>query len=277
MRQYQPTKPKQSGFSIIEVLLVVLVVAVLAGSGIVVYQRHKSTSAKNSAATTPNQTTAQSQNTVAQSAPTNPYEGWKTFTSDADHFSIKYPPTWVLDTKNDQAGTVSADYATLTSPSKTVLHLYANTGGKGGGPCVPKSSDVPFQKGNACTTFEYLTSEKLPIDDLYYEDEVPNTDPVKFVPKQASVYLVTTHWADPSGVSSYGISIAETTTPENTFAINTPYMGSNPSYTFLTVIDAKGKGYQYTYVYANGDSPSFLTSGDAATIKNVIRSFRLNI
>jgi hypothetical protein len=40
---------------------------------------------------------------------------------------------------------------------------------------------------------------------------------------------------------------------------------------------ANGKGHPYIYVYANGDSPSFLTSEDAATIKNIIRSFKLSI
>src|SRR6266567_5033744 len=40
MQSRLPT-PKQSGFSVIEVLLIVLVVAVLAATGIVVYQRHR--------------------------------------------------------------------------------------------------------------------------------------------------------------------------------------------------------------------------------------------
>jgi type II secretory pathway pseudopilin PulG len=61
MRLQQPNKREQSGFSVIEVLLVVLVVVVLVGSGIVVYQRYKSTSAKTSAATN----ATQPQNTTA--------------------------------------------------------------------------------------------------------------------------------------------------------------------------------------------------------------------
>ncbi len=270
MQTRQPT-PKQSGFSVIEALLIVLVVAALVATGFVVYQRHNNTSAKNSAATTPNQTTVQSQNTVAQSAPTNPYDGWTTYTSSDGEFNIKYPPTWHLRTASE-----GPPVPILVSPSNTMLYVYADNGGKGGW-CSPRPSDVPFQKGNACTTLEYLTSEKLPVDNLYYMDEVPNSDPVKFVPKLAPVYLVTTHFADQNGVSSYGISMAETTTSKDTFALNTPYMGSDPPYTWLTVFNAQGKGFPYVYLYANGDSPSFLTSDDAATIKNVIRSFRLNI
>jgi len=51
------------------ILLAVLVVAVLAATGLVVYQHHKSSSAKNSAATSPTQTTTQPQSTAtAQTA-----------------------------------------------------------------------------------------------------------------------------------------------------------------------------------------------------------------
>ena len=270
MPAQRPTK--QSGFSIVEVSLIVFVVATLTVTGLVVYQRHKSTNTKSNAATSPNQTPAQSQNTVAQSAQTDPYDGWQTYTSNDGEFSVKYPPTWHQGTASE-----GQPVPILISPTNTVLHVYSDNGGKGGGPCVPRPSDVPFQKGNACTTFEYLTAEKLSVDNLYYMDEVPNVDPVKYVPKLAPVYLVTTHHAVPSGVSSYGISVAETTTPEDTFTVNTPYMGSNPPYTWLTVYNAQGKGYPYIYIYANGDSPSFLTSEDAATIKSIIRSFRLNV
>jgi hypothetical protein len=54
-------------------------------------------------------------------------------------------------------------------------------------------------------------------------------------------------------------------------------MGSIPPYTWLTLYDSKGKSFPYVYVSANGDSPSFLTSDDAAVIKSVIRSFTLDL
>src|SRR6266568_3175508 len=64
----------QSGFSAFVFLLPVLVVAVLAVGGLVVYQHHKPSSATNSAATSPTQTTSQSQNTATtQAAPTVAY------------------------------------------------------------------------------------------------------------------------------------------------------------------------------------------------------------
>ena len=57
MQLHQQAKPKQSGFSAIEALLIVFVIAALVVTGLVVYQRHKNTRAKNSAATSTTQTT----------------------------------------------------------------------------------------------------------------------------------------------------------------------------------------------------------------------------
>src|SRR6266702_5910325 len=54
----------QSGFSTTVSLLAVLVVAVLAVTGLVVYQHHKPSSVKSSAATNQTQTTTQPQNTT---------------------------------------------------------------------------------------------------------------------------------------------------------------------------------------------------------------------
>ena len=62
--QAQKHTPKQLGFSVIEALLIVLVVAALAGTGYVVFHLHKS-SAKNSAATGSTQTTGQQQSTTS--------------------------------------------------------------------------------------------------------------------------------------------------------------------------------------------------------------------
>lgn len=266
----QRTGIRQAGSGVIEILFIAFVIIGLAATGWVLYQHHQS--ANKAAATTEQRKTTSTPHTQS----TDPYTGWKTYTSTADHFSIKYPSTWILDATGAPYNQVGYDSATLTSPSKTVLNLYANIGGKGGW-CTPAPQDVPFKKGNACATLEYLTSEGLAINNLYYKAEVPNTDPIKFEPKQASVYLVTTHYADQSGTPVYGISIAETTTSKETFQLNSPYMGAYVPYTWLTVYDASGQFLPYIYVYANSNSSSFLTSDDAATIKNIIRSFTLHL
>jgi type II secretory pathway pseudopilin PulG len=71
MQSYMPTKRNQSGFSAIEALLVVLIVVVLVIIGLVVYQRHKSTSAKTSVAT--NATQPQNTTTTQPAQATTPY------------------------------------------------------------------------------------------------------------------------------------------------------------------------------------------------------------
>ncbi len=65
MQSRQPT-PKQSGFSAIEVLFVVLVVVALAVIGFVVYQRHKSISTKSTATSNTTQTTTRPAQTATQ-------------------------------------------------------------------------------------------------------------------------------------------------------------------------------------------------------------------
>lgn len=62
MQLHQST-PKQKGFSVIEALLIVFVVAALAITGLVVYQHHKSGSANSNAATSTTQTNTKPQNT----------------------------------------------------------------------------------------------------------------------------------------------------------------------------------------------------------------------
>src|SRR6266566_6373100 len=93
-------RKNQSGFSAFVFLLPVLVVAVLAVGGLVIYQHHKPSSATNSAATSPTQTTTQPQSAVTQSAQPNPSQGWNTYNDTgyaaASGISIKYPADWEI-------------------------------------------------------------------------------------------------------------------------------------------------------------------------------------
>ena len=56
----------QSGFSIIEASLIILVVAILTVSGLAFYQRHKGTSTKSTSVTNQSQTTSQAQSKTTQ-------------------------------------------------------------------------------------------------------------------------------------------------------------------------------------------------------------------
>src|SRR5947209_452210 len=107
----------QSGFGTVEIVLVVLVVAVLAVTGLVVYQRHKPSSARNSAATSQTQTTTKQQSTVTQSSQTNPYQGWNTYTSAEEKASFKYPTDWTVTKSVIAPNDTSSDSVGIKSPS----------------------------------------------------------------------------------------------------------------------------------------------------------------
>lgn len=95
----RPTKRNQSGFSVIEVLFVVLVVAVLAVTSLVVYKLHKPSSTKNSVATSQTQTTTQPQSTSTTTKPAqsiDPYADWKTYTSSDGNITFRYPAGWYV-------------------------------------------------------------------------------------------------------------------------------------------------------------------------------------
>jgi len=102
------------------ILLAVLVVAVLAVTGLVVYQHHKPSSAKNSAATSPTQSTSQPTSTATQSAQPNPYQGWNTYTSAEEKASFKYPTNWTVTKAVIPSNETNADTVGIKSPSGAI-------------------------------------------------------------------------------------------------------------------------------------------------------------
>ncbi len=79
----------EQGFSAVEVILVLVIVALIGVVGFMVYKNHNTsvvTTTTKPAATTPAKTTP---------APTDPTAGWKSYTNTDGHFTIKYPSTWV--------------------------------------------------------------------------------------------------------------------------------------------------------------------------------------
>jgi prepilin-type N-terminal cleavage/methylation domain-containing protein len=86
-------KANQKGFSVVEILIVIVVVGLLGTVGWLVYDRQK-----NKTDSSTNQTTQQ--NSVAKEPETqkevDPYEGWETYKSTSEGFTIKYPKDWKL-------------------------------------------------------------------------------------------------------------------------------------------------------------------------------------
>lgn len=187
----------QRGFAAIEAVLIFVIVAIIGGTGYYVYNANKEA----------NQSLAPTQAAVSKSS--GSIENLtKTYSDDFGHFSVKYPADWKLSTK---PATEHESEAVLTSPKGSVLSLSGDLGGKGG-QCPPGAADKPFKAGNACASQEYLSSENLDIRNVYYSKQVNKPDGSSdFTYEPADIVLVTKHFADPAGKSSYTVGLTQST------------------------------------------------------------------
>lgn len=102
-------KANQKGFSVVEILIVVVIVGLLGAVGWLVYDRQKSqTGTKDTTAQTTTKSEAPKKETATVK---DPYEGWKTYKSVLNsNLSFKYPADWEFEpattapTPNDLGG-----------------------------------------------------------------------------------------------------------------------------------------------------------------------------
>jgi prepilin-type N-terminal cleavage/methylation domain-containing protein len=246
----------QKGFGVVEVIIVLVVLALIAVGGWYVWR-------------------AQNRGDESQKSGTNQtsdkYAGWKTYTDTVGRFSLKHPADWTATSTRDESDperpTVTAR---ITSPSGTELFLNSTYGARGGA-CFPEPNDKPFQAGNACPSFEYLSAEKLSVGKLYASvlDEQGQHAGIK----DGDAYLVTTHYAKADGTGLiYAVGVTAST--NGAPAIKQPKMGAILTTTpILQRTDAKGTALPEVQAYAKGNSAAFLDSQDVATIKEALRSF----
>lgn len=87
-------KTNQKGFSVVEILIVIVVVGLIGGVGFMVYKNHNKKPSTNSVATTTTTKPAATETKPTTQAP-DPYAGWKTYTSPLKSgLSFKYPADW---------------------------------------------------------------------------------------------------------------------------------------------------------------------------------------
>lgn len=200
----------------------------------------------------------------------------KVYTDPVGKFSVQYPADWKLTATKDvkDASTASAE-AKLTSPTGTVLELKSDWGGRGG-MCEPEAGDKPFAAGNACASNEYLSSELLPIDNVYYPVDVERANGTTGTTyKKTDILLVTSHYAYIDGKSQYLIGLIDSN-PQYTISLKDPDMGLIAPKHFLTVYDADGTFQPYIYATASGTTKEFLQSKDADTIKAILRTIKVD-
>lgn len=117
-------KPDQTGFSIVELLLILVVIGIIVFTGWYVYQSQETANK------------GYDSQSSAQDAPAvNQYAGWKTDSLTYEKMSFKYPSTWqISNTSKDEAATggtatPGADTVTLTSPSGLIVSIQTGEAG----------------------------------------------------------------------------------------------------------------------------------------------------
>ncbi len=103
------------GFAHLGLVLLVLVLAVVGGTGLYVYRsNHKTkpaTTVSKSSSTQPAQSSKPSApKTTTPTPKPDPYAGWKTYTSPSEGFSIRYPTRWKVIPLQDYSTKGSADF-----------------------------------------------------------------------------------------------------------------------------------------------------------------------
>ncbi len=159
---------RQAGFSLIEALIILIVVAAIALAGWFVY--HRNHDDKKSRAS---QTSAKSSN--IQKSSVQPLTT-KTYTNSEYGFSFDYPSNWKLTEDLSDAGRGHLEgQVYVTSPNGTIIHFDPNLGGKGGDCFDNEANDYTTR---TCSTRNILSFEKTSdIKQAVYFYHVALTDP----------------------------------------------------------------------------------------------------
>jgi prepilin-type N-terminal cleavage/methylation domain-containing protein len=127
----------QKGFSAVEVILVLVIVALIGAVGFMVYKNQK-TKTTPVASTTTKTATTQAKKTTAP----DPYAGWQSYTLKYEKLAFKYPASWTIqDNSASQGLTPNADSVTLTSSDG--FNVSIDDGWDGGGDSLRLATDSP--------------------------------------------------------------------------------------------------------------------------------------
>lgn len=91
----------EAGFSVIELVLIIVILAIVGVSGWLVYKNHNKT-------TTPTASSTSTNKTSTKSTTTNLYSGWKTYSTDG--ISFMYPPSWAIGSSSEVISASSIPY-----------------------------------------------------------------------------------------------------------------------------------------------------------------------
>lgn len=247
---------KQSGFGVIEVIILVVMLGIIGFGGWYLWQANQKPA---------EQTQAQPKEEVSEVK-------WLEHKDEVGKYSIKYPSNWKLENEvTRHYDDVASSYVTITSPAGAEVKLRASPGGIGGG-CVPRETDRPFTPGNECASFSYLNIEKIDIGNVRVEKTSRDGKTTNIVP--ASGYLAKTKFMSSDGQNStYALSLMiedvapKINEPEMGFVVQIPYI--------LHLVNANGKELPMLQVSISGDSEALFKDADTEVAAQILKSFRV--
>src|SRR5215469_10206649 len=102
------------GFGILEMLLIIMLFALVAGAGFYIYHRDHKTASVTTSSFSNSSSSGQTSNNSNAPTPTptpDPYAGWKTYCDNIHHYCFKYPISgWAIDTSSpEQTSVLNSD------------------------------------------------------------------------------------------------------------------------------------------------------------------------
>lgn len=151
-------KKNETGFSAVELLIILVVVALIGGVGYFVYKSHH----KTTPASVTTSTTTKPATKTTTPTPVDPYAGWQSYSD--SHLSFKYPSGWQAGAGADKYAAVSV---TATSPAFATTSM--TTGDNPNAPVtlslqLSTNSSTVYCSNDACkvTAVSPLSNAQLP-------------------------------------------------------------------------------------------------------------------
>ncbi len=195
-------KRNQKGFTIIEVSLVLLVLAVAGFGGYYIWHTQKS-----------NKTTASSTNASAPTkVSTDPTAGWQTYND--DFASFKYPSGWTA-TRNDNTNLPGTKNIDLVGPSDTAISKSLEGGATSKDGTIDMAIFKAIDPGCSCKVYDVLPlsmpgnkNAKLAITSATGVNEDPTTPAAAIVITDGSASVGATTLKDGITVGSDNVGIS---------------------------------------------------------------------
>jgi type II secretory pathway pseudopilin PulG len=153
-------KTNQKGFSVVEILIIMVVVGLLGAVGWLVYDRQNNKADNKT-------TSEQKQETHKEETTPDLYADWQTYNLKYEKLSFKYPKSYTVDDKSSDANpdvTPGADWLKLTKDNGFVISIQTGLNGVGGSceTCkLAQSKEVSFLGKTAYLNFRDEGSGKI--------------------------------------------------------------------------------------------------------------------